>query len=227
MNESEQYQAQREHMVTDQIARRGICTPNVLAAMRAVPRHLFIPSDQRYWAYSDGALRIGMGQTISQPYIVALMTDLLQLEGGETVLEVGTGSGYQAAVLAQIVSQVYTIERHQTLADGARQLFAELGISNVDVQVGDGSLGLPESAPFQGILVTAAAPKAPPALLNQLAEGGRLVLPVGGKFSQMLEVWLRKQGQFIREAITAVAFVPLLGAEGWDEEKWDRKTYWW
>jgi protein-L-isoaspartate(D-aspartate) O-methyltransferase len=195
--------------------------------MRAVPRHLFIPPDQRSWAYSDGALRIGMGQTISQPYIVALMTDLLKLRGNETVLEVGTGSGYQAAVLAHLVAEVHTIERHAPLAEDARHLLAELDISNIHIHIGDGTLGIKEHAPYQGILVTAAAPKVPQSLLNQLDEGGRLVLPVGGKYSQLLEVWHRKGNKFQHETITAVAFVPLMGEEGWTNKEWDKKLRLW
>ncbi len=190
--------------------------------MRAVPRHEFIPADQRPWAYSDGALRIEMGQTISQPYIVALMTDLMQLQGDEVVLEVGTGSGYQAAVLAQIASQVLTIERHVSLAESARQTLASIGITNVQVHVGDGTLGLSEFAPYQAIMVTAAAPKTPEALLSQLADGGRLVIPVGGKYSQKLEVWRREGDQYTNKTITAVAFVPLLGDEGWSEKDWKK-----
>lgn len=202
-------------MVREQIERRGIRDPRVLTAMRAVPRHEFVPPDQREWAYSDGALRIEMGQTISQPYIVALMTELLHLRGGETVLEVGTGSGYQAAVLAQIAGQVHSIERHAPLAENARRTLTELGIENIRIHLGDGSLGLPEFAPYAAILVTAAAPQAPPPLLAQLAEGGRLVIPVGGKTSQTLETWQRHGQSYRRKAISAVAFVPLLGAEGW------------
>jgi protein-L-isoaspartate(D-aspartate) O-methyltransferase len=227
MDETAQFESRRQAMVKDQIARRGIRTPRLLEAMRAIPRHLFIPPDQHHWAYSDGALRIGMGQTISQPYIVALMTDLLKLQGGEIVLEVGTGSGYQAAVLAYLAAEVHTIERHEPLAKDAEKLLASLGLTNVHFHTGDGSLGLPEQAPFQGILVTAAAPKVPRPLLDQLDEGGRLVLPVGSKYSQILEVWQRKGETFQQETVTAVAFVPLMGAEGWDEEEWDRKSGLW
>jgi protein-L-isoaspartate(D-aspartate) O-methyltransferase len=167
-----------------------------------------------------------MGQTISQPYIVALMTDLLKLKGDERVLEVGTGSGYQAAVLARLAADVYTIERHASLSDAAKQTLAALEITNVYFHVGDGSLGLPEYAPYQGILITAAAPKAPASLLAQLAEGGQLVLPVGGKFNQMLEIWQRHGNSFEHTPVTAVAFVPLLGKEGWDEKKWDKFQLW-
>ena len=226
MNENDQHADQRENMVSEQIERRGIRDPYVLAAMRSVPRHLFVPPDQRHWAYSDGALRIDMGQTISQPYIVALMTELMQLQGGENVLEVGTGSGYQAAVLAKIARQVYSIERHPSLAESARQMLASLEIENVEIHNGDGTLGLPDLAPFQAIMVTAAAPKAPKSLLDQLDEGGRLVIPVGGKYSQSLQVWQRKGAKFTQKAVTAVAFVPLLGDEGWDEKDWKKFRLW-
>lgn len=226
MNESEEFAGQREYMVREQIERRGVRDPLVLAAMRAVPRHLFVPPEQRHWAYSDGALRIDMEQTISQPYIVALMTELMELQGDEVVLEVGTGSGYQAAVLAQIASQVYSIERHAPLAQGAQQVLASLGITNVQIHIGDGTMGLPEFAPFQAIMVTAAAPKTPQSLLDQLVDGGRLVIPVGGKYSQRLEVWRRKGARFDHKTITAVAFVPLVGDEGWQENDWKKFRLW-
>jgi protein-L-isoaspartate(D-aspartate) O-methyltransferase len=222
MQEQAEFTQQREYMVREQIERRGIRDPLVLSAMRNVPRHLFVPLDQRHWAYSDGALRIDMGQTISQPYIVGLMTELMQLQGGETVLEIGTGSGYQAAVLAQIAEQVYSVERHPPLAENARRILDTLEIENVGIHTGDGTLGLSEFAPYQAIMVTAAAPKIPQALLDQLAEGGRLVIPVGGKYSQTLQVWQRQGAKFDQEAITAVAFVPLLGDEGWQEKDWKR-----
>ncbi len=226
MNESEEQAGQREHMVREQIERRGVHDPLVLAAMRAVPRHLFIPTDQRHWAYSDGALRIEMGQTISQPYIVALMTELMQLQGDETVLEVGTGSGYQAAILAQIAARVHTIERHAPLAENAQQTLESVGVTNVQVHVGDGTLGLPEFAPYQAIMVTAAAPKTPESLLSQLDQGGRLVIPVGGKYSQTLEVWRREGAKYSQKTVTAVAFVPLLGDEGWKEKDWKKFRLW-
>ena len=226
MNDVEDFAGQREYMVREQIERRGVRDPLVLAAMRAVPRHKFLPMDQHHWAYTDGALQIEMGQTISQPYIVALMTELLQLVGGETVLEVGTGSGYQAAVLAQIAAQVHSIERHASLAENAEQKLSSAKIANVKVHVGDGTLGLPEFAPYQAIMVTAAAPKTPQSLLEQLVDGGRLVIPVGGKYSQRLEVWQRKGEQYSHKNITAVAFVPLLGDEGWKEKDWKKFRLW-
>jgi protein-L-isoaspartate(D-aspartate) O-methyltransferase len=226
MNLTDDFEAQREYMVREQIGRRGVRDPLVLKAMRAVPRHLFVPPDQRQWSYADCALRIDMEQTISQPYIVALMTELMELQGGETVLEIGTGSGYQAAVLSQIAAQVYSIERHPPLARAAQELLAHLGISNVQVHTGDGTLGLPDHAPYQAIIVTASAPKAPQPLLAQLVDGGRLVIPVGGRFSQRLEVWQRKGGKYKNKTITAVAFVPLLGQEGWQEKDWNKFSPW-
>ncbi len=217
---------QRERMVREQIERRGIRTPIVLDAMRTIPRHLFVLPDQQTFAYTDGAMRIGHGQTISQPYIVALMTDLLNLVGDEKILEIGTGSGYQAAVLAHIAKDVHTIERHKPLSQNATLVLEELGMENVHLHVGDGTLGLPDHAPFQGIMVTAAAPKVPPTLLEQLDDGGRLVLPVGRRFSQVLEVWQRVDDEYKQEDVTAVAFVPLIGEDGWSEGSGDRSLLW-
>jgi protein-L-isoaspartate(D-aspartate) O-methyltransferase len=220
------YAQERIAMVSEQIERRGIHSPRLLEALRSIPRHLFVPPDQQTYAYSDGALRITHGQTISQPYIVALMTNLLKLRGDERVLEVGTGSGYQAAVLAHLAKEVHTIERHAPLSENAALVLDELGLENIHFHVGDGTLGVPEHAPYQGIMVTAAAPKVPQPLLNQLDEGGRLVLPVGRQYSQVLECWQRSGDKFGREAITAVAFVPLIGEEGWEDDKWDRSRLW-
>lgn len=218
MNDPNAFEQERERMVADQLIYRGIRSPRLLEAMRLVPRHLFVLPDYRDVAYSDGPLPIGNGQTISQPYIVALMTQLLQLEGHEKVLEVGTGSGYQAAVLAHLASEVHTIERHVELANQAARVLRDLKLENVHVHVGDGSLGLAEFAPYQGILVTAAAPEAPAALLKQLDDGGRMVLPVGGRMDQYLELWLRLGDRFDRESLVPVAFVPLRGQHGWKGE---------
>lgn len=225
MKERFDFEAQREKMVQDQIARRGIQDQRVLDALRAIPRHEFLPLEQRNWAYSDGAQRIGMGQTISQPFIVALMTEALQLKGDEKVLEIGTGSGYQAAVLGYLAKEVHTIERLPTLAAQAKQILAEQGLTNIQVHIGDGSLGLPEHVPYQGIMVTAAAPSVPQSLLQQLDEGGRLVLPVGQRFTQILQIWQRCGAKFTHDTITAVAFVPLIGDEGWDEESWEQYDF--
>ena len=213
---SEAYAAERERMVRQQLAGRGIRDPRLLDAMRQVPRHRFVPPDELAYAYADGPLPIGSGQTISQPYIVALMTQMLELQGGETVLEIGTGSGYQAAVLAQLARQVYTVERHAELAANARRVLAELGIGNVEVLTADGSCGWELHAPYQAILVTAAAPEVPRPLLDQLAEGGRLVLPVGGRGMQILQRWQRQGESFESEEGIPVAFVPLRGEYGWE-----------
>ena len=209
-------------MVSDQLAWRGIRDKRVLEAMRQTPRHLFVPPEYHHLAYTDGPLPIGKGQTISQPYIVALMTESLKLQGEEKVLEIGTGSGYQAAVLALLAKEVHTIERHALLADTARKVLEKLVLSNVHVHTGDGSLGLPALAPFDAILVTAAAPKVPQPLLEQLKEGGRLVLPVGSRGSQVLESWQRRGAKFEHQSILPVAFVPLRGAHGWQDDDWQR-----
>jgi protein-L-isoaspartate(D-aspartate) O-methyltransferase len=214
---STDYDKEREHMVKSQLARRGIKDTRVLEAMRQVPRHLFIPEGMRSLAYCDGPLPIGHGQTISQPYIVALMTETLELVGQERVLEIGTGSGYQAAILSHLAWQVYSVERHAVLAQQAEKILAHLGYDNIVVRVSDGTLGWPEHSPYEAIIVTAAAPDVPRPLTDQLADGGRLVAPVGSQWSQVL-VKVRRQGDLlIRERLTAVAFVPLVGEYGWEE----------
>lgn len=210
----------RNRMVTEQIISRGVHDERVLEALRRVPRHLFVPDEYANIAYSDSPLPIGHGQTISQPYIVALMTELLELEGEENVLEVGTGSGYQAALLAFLARQVHTIERHAELADKADEVLMRLGLTNVMVHVGDGSLGIPKYAPYQAIMITAAAPRVPQPIFDQLDEGGRLVLPEGGAGGQLLDRW-RKQGEkYHQEHIAPVAFVPLRGQHGWRDDNW-------
>ena len=219
--EDESYYANlRNYMVNEQIISRGVHDERLLRALRSVPRHLFVPDEYANIAYSDGPLPIGHGQTISQPYIVALMTELLELEGEETVLEVGTGSGYQAALLAHLATQVHTIERHEALAENAERVLLRLGYRNVMVHVGDGSLGLPKYAPYQAIMVTAAAPNVPQPLFDQLEDGGRLVLPEGGAGGQILDRWRKQAGQYTREHIAPVAFVPLRGQHGWKEDNW-------
>ncbi len=209
------YQAEREQMVANQIAARGISDKKVLEAMRNVPRHLFVPEEAHRYAYADSPVRIGSGQTISQPYIVALMTALLQVESQHRVLDVGTGSGYQAAILAEIATKVYSIERHAALAEEAESRLESLGYENVSVHVGDGTRGLAQYAPFDRIVVAAAAPKVPKALVEQLADSGRLVIPVGERFSQHLEVWERTGGELIKHSGIPVVFVPLVGENGW------------
>ena len=210
----------RNRMVTEQIISRGIHNERVLDALRRVPRHWFVPEEYANIAYSDSPLPIGNGQTISQPYIVALMTELLELEGEENVLEVGTGSGYQAALLACLAHQVHTIERHVELAEKADEVLMRLGMNNVQVHVGDGSLGLPKYAPFHAIMITAAAPRVPQPIFDQLTEGGRLVLPEGGAGGQMLDRWRKQGSEYKQEHIAPVAFVPLRGQHGWKEDNW-------
>lgn len=202
--------AVRAAMVKNQIAARGVKDERVLEAMRQVPRHLFVPEEFRAQAYEDHPLPIGEGQTISQPYIVGLMTELLRLQPGDKVLEVGTGSGYQAAVLAAMGCQVYTIEIRPTLAAQARERLQRLGYANVHVRVGDGYRGWPEEAPFVGIIVTAAPEKIPEPLLQQLAPGGRLVIPVGS-FYQQLKVITREANGFSERDVIPVRFVPMAG----------------
>lgn len=215
----------RERMVREQLLARDITDPRVLEAMRTVPRHFFVPQDLQHLAYRDAPLPIGQRQTISQPYIVALMTQLLELSGEETVLEVGTGSGYQAAVLARLARRLYTMERIPELAELAAERLGELGAANVEVLARDGSAGLPEHAPYQGVIVTAGAPRVPEPLKEQLADGGRLVLPVGSQEGQLLELWRRKGEDFGREIVAPVAFVPLLGDEGWARDERPESWY--
>jgi protein-L-isoaspartate(D-aspartate) O-methyltransferase len=209
------YELERKQMVHQQIAHRGLYDPRLLSAFEAIPRHLFVPPEYRRYSYEDGPLPIGFNQTISQPYIVALMTNLLELQGREHVLEVGTGSGYQAAILSQLAMDVHTIEIIPYLAAGAEKLLIELGCQHVHCHLGDGSLGWPVDAPYDGILVTAAAPSVPQELLDQLAEGGRLVLPVGVGGYQKLDIWRKEKGNFKQQTSIGVAFVPLRGKRGW------------
>jgi len=214
----DKYAPIRHKMVQRQIAGRGLNEPRLLAAFESVPRHLFVPEKVRHLAYADRPLPIGFGQTISQPYIVALMTDMLELRGDERVLDVGTGSGYQTAILAHMAGEVHTIEFVPELAAAAGRLFDELGLANVQCHVGDGSLGWPPAAPYEGIVVTAAAPSTPQPLLEQLTQGGRLVLPVGERRVQALEIWERRGDDYVRKSVTTVAFVPLLGKHGWPDK---------
>ncbi len=204
---------ERLEMVGTQIQRRGITDPRVLKVMSEVPRHLFVPIQFSKEAYSDWPLPVGEGQTISQPYIVALMTELMKLTGNEKVLEVGTGSGYQAAVLSRLAKEVYTIERHEQLANRANEVLADIGCSNVHVMVGDGTEGWPLRAPFDAIMVTAATEGIPQPLKDQLKEGGRIVAPLGGAFSQTLTVLERKHKKWIEKPICGCVFVPLISGE--------------
>ncbi len=204
------WQPARKRMIDDQIRARGVTNQAVLDAMRKVPRHLFVPPNLRDAAYEDGPLPIGQGQTISQPYIVAYMTEALGIRPGEHVLEIGTGSGYQAAVLAEIAREVYTIEIVPELADRARETLAGLGYKNVHVRTGNGYAGWPEKAPFPRIIVTAAPDEVPPALVEQLAPGGAMVVPVGTSFQEMTIVTKTAQG-IARKATIPVRFVPMVG----------------
>ena len=201
-------------MVEHQLRRRGISDERVLDAMGRVPRELFLPEDLRHLAYEDGALPIGFGQTMSQPFIVGTICALLELEGDERVLDVGTGSGYQAAVLAELAAEVVTIERVAELAERAGGALVEAGHGGVEVRIGDGSLGVPERAPFDAIAVAAAAPIVPPALYAQLAEGGRLVLPRGSRWGQDLVLVVRTDEGPLERASVPCRFVPLVGVEG-------------
>jgi protein-L-isoaspartate(D-aspartate) O-methyltransferase len=217
MTEAGTYERERQRMVEKQIKGRGVRDARVLEAMVEVPRHLFVPAERRHLAYADGPLPIGDDQTISQPYIVAYMTELLELHGEESVLEIGTGSGYQTAILSRLARRVYSLERITVLAERARQCLADMGCLNVEIHVGDGSAGLPAHAPYDRILVTAAAPRAPRPLQAQLAKAGRMVLPVGGRAGQVLERWIREGDSYKVEKLAPVAFVPLIGAFAWDE----------
>jgi protein-L-isoaspartate(D-aspartate) O-methyltransferase len=213
----DRWKSRRLRMVEFQIEARGVRNPRVLEAMRTVPRHLFVPETYREAAYNDSPLPIGHGQTISQPYIVAVMTELLELDAGDKVLEIGGGSGYQAAILATLAKEVVTIERIPEVARTARENLRAAGISNVEVVVADGTEGYAQSAPYNAIIVTAATPDIPKPLIEQLADGGRLVAPTGGRDLQTL-VKLVKSGETItRSSHGGVVFVPLLGHYGWPE----------
>lgn len=213
-------QDERLQMVRLQIANRGIDDEYVLEAMRRIPRELFIPPDMREHAYADSALPIAESQTISQPYIVALMTQALRLSPGDKVLEIGTGSGYAAAILGFIVREVYSLERHQPLAERAQKLLDQIGIRNVNVIHADGTQGWPDAAPYDGIVVTAGAPEVPEPLIEQLTAGGHLVLPVGKHTTSqhLLQIHKEPDGSLKRSDLGPVRFVPLVGEHGWGAE---------
>lgn len=211
------FQKARDRMVDTQLIKRGIEDVRVLEAMRKVPRHLFVDEALQDQAYNDHPVPIGDKQTISQPFIVALMTEMLQLKGPEKVLEIGTGSGYQAAILAELADRVFSIERHPSLAYRANQILQKLGYKNVIIRVGDGTLGWPDDAPFDGIMVTAGAPKVPQPLVDQLAMGGRLVVPVGDRLSQELVLVERVPEGIHKTNLGGVRFVDLVGKWGWQE----------
>jgi protein-L-isoaspartate(D-aspartate) O-methyltransferase len=217
MLEKKEYAAQCGEMIEKQLRRRGIRDAAVLAAMTAVPRHEFVPEGLRLHAYDDLPLPIGGGQTISQPYIVAAMTAALHLLPSDRVLEIGAGCGYQAAVLSRLAREVFTIERRPELASAASELLARLGYANAHVHCGDGTLGLPELAPFDAILVAAAAPAVPKPLLAQLAEGGRMIIPVGEADHQELQLVEKHGDAFPAKILEGCRFVPLVGYHGWQE----------
>ena len=208
---------ERFRMVERQIAARGIKDSRILAVMREIPRHLFIPPPYDRSAYDDNPLPIGNGQTISQPYIVALMTELLDPQPGDTILEIGAGSGYQAAVLARLATNVITIERIPAVADLARSNLKMMGITNASLVVGDGTTGYPEGAPYDGIIITAAAPVVPTGLAGQLGDGGRLVVPVGNRDIQELTRIRYTGGSYVETHHGGVRFVPLIGRYGWED----------
>lgn len=207
--------AQRARMVEVQLRQRGIRDERVLAAMAKVPRESFIAPEFAREAYADGPIPIGAGQTVSQPYMVAAMVEALEIQPSDRVLEVGTGTGYEAAVLGELAAEVWTIERHAELADKARHILLEMHYPSVHVICGDGSLGLSQHAPFDKILVAAGAPHAPPSLIAQLAEGGRLAVPVGNRVEQQLQIVRKTGGDIVTSSHVLCCFVPLIGSEGW------------
>ncbi|MGY4706550.1 protein-L-isoaspartate(D-aspartate) O-methyltransferase [Candidatus Bipolaricaulota sp. J31] len=216
--DEELYRDERRRMV-EELRRLGIRDERVLSAMEKIPRHLFVPEHIQHLAYEDTPLPIGRGQTISQPYIVALMTEALSLRGEEKVLEIGTGSGYQTAILAELAGEVFSIERIPELAEGARRRLTLLGCRNVHIRIGDGTLGWPEEAPFDRIIVTGGLPDLPDPLWEQLADGGRLVAPIGGRYDQYLWVYTKEEGRRRRRALCPCTFVPIIGTRGWPENR--------
>ncbi len=213
------FEIARKRMVESQIIARGIKNRRVIEAMLKVPRHIFVEEALASQAYNDKPLPIGEKQTISQPYMVALMTELLELTGREKVLEIGTGSGYQAAILAELADRVYTVERIRPLALKARKALDNLGLLNINIKISDGTVGWKEEAPFDAILVTAGAPDVPPELISQLAANGKLVIPVGEKYEQTLvRICKSVDGSIIREDLIGCRFVRLIGRNGWENE---------
>ena len=214
---SDRFGMARDKMVQEQIVARGITDRRIIAAMLEVPRHLFVDGAMQAQAYGDFPLPIAGGQTISQPSVVAIMTQALQLQGDETVLEVGTGSGYQAAVLSRLCRKVYTLERINSLLSGARKIFDTLRYYNIVAKLADGTLGWPENGPYDGIIVTAGGPEIPAPLIAQLADPGRLIMPVGDQHSQNLCLLTKNGDQISREILASVRFVDLIGIHGWDK----------
>lgn len=219
--DSQKYIEARQRMVKNQIAARGIKDARVLDAFREIPRHLFVKKELQDNAYEDHPLPIGQGQTISQPYIVALMTSQLGLKGTEKILEIGSGSGYQAAILATLAKEVHSVERIKKLALSARNNLEKCGLRNVFIHIGDGSIGWSNNAPYDAILVTAASPDVPAALIDQLKIGGKLIIPVGVRWRQMLQLWEKKsEKRTVKKEILPVVFVPLRGKFGWQDSDW-------
>jgi len=207
----------KEEMIQRQLMPRGINDNKVIAAFRKVPRHEFIAKGSINISYADHPVSIGCNQTISQPYMVALMTQVLDLKGQERILEIGTGSGYQTAILAEICKEIYSIERFEELATKARETLDKLGYNNIEIKIGDGTQGWRESSPFDRIIVTAAAPDIPKNLIDQLENNGKMVIPIGGRLSQMLTLIEKHEGQISTKDICSCVFVPLLGRYGWNE----------
>ncbi|MFW6111831.1 MAG: protein-L-isoaspartate(D-aspartate) O-methyltransferase [Candidatus Bipolaricaulota bacterium] len=205
-----------ERMISEQLADRGITDERILNAFRSNPRHLFVPDSRSHEAYSDRPLPIGEGQTISQPYIVALMTELLNLEASDTVLEIGTGSGFQTAILGSIAEEVFTVERKETLMERAKNIHRKLGFDNIQYKKGDGTKGWEDFAPYDKILATGSVPNIPDSLLNQLGQGGRLVAPAGGRRQQRLTLIIRNNGELTKHKEAYCSFLPLIGEEGWN-----------
>ena len=217
--EQNNYYVARKRMLDEQIISRGVRDDRVLKAVGEIPRHLFVPEALHDQAYKDHPLNIGEGQTISQPLIVAMMTEALELTGSERVLEIGTGSGYQAAILSLLCKHVYTIERIRALANRARRMLYDIGITNFTLRVGDGTMGWPDEARFDGILVTAGAPSVPSEYCDQLSEGGRLIIPVGDEVTQQLVVARKVDGKLVERVVTGCRFVKLIGKHGWQNRK--------
>lgn len=214
--EAGSYHPELNRMIEEQLEKRGIDDEGLLEAFRANPRHLFVPEDQKSQAYSDRPLPIGEGQTISQPYIVALMTDLLDVESADRVLEIGTGSGYQTAILAKLGETVYTVEKKGKLQERAKEIHRNLGLKNIKYRTGDGTKGWSKHAPFEKIIGTGSVPEVPDSLINQLEDQGRLVIPAGGRRQQRI-ILMVKEGEMIRkEKKSYCSFLPLVGDEGWD-----------
>jgi len=219
MISEENFIKMRQLMLSEQIISRGVSSKIVIDAMMKVERHKFVPQSFINSAYDDSPLPIGEGQTISQPYMVAVMTEYMDIKRGDKVLEIGTGSGYQTAILAEIASEVYTVERNRALSLKAEKLLKSLGYSNIFFKIGDGTLGWSEFAPFDQILVTAGAPLVPQSLPHQLSDNGVIVIPVGDKFTQMLKIIKRENGKFSEYDKFFCCFVPLIGDQGWMENK--------